>query len=181
MRPTLLVVLQCPWKRGTLTRWHPSVWRRELRASRTGRRLFSEVIPLSRYRVRFVNANPTLAETPDGIFPPDLSHLRRQIRRARPSVILACGRVAERALALIARDSCELIAGAALLAMPHPASRGLSRVTTAAVREQLVTLAVSLEPLAVCAPAKQGRFLIPPSVLGFRIHAMLRWPLCGLS
>ncbi|MBI4134455.1 MAG: hypothetical protein HY475_03480 [Candidatus Terrybacteria bacterium] len=146
MRPTLLVVLQCPWKRGSLTRWHPSVWRRELRASRTGRRLFREVIPSRYYRVRFVNANPTLAETPDGIFPPNLAHMRRQIVRANPDVILVCGRVAQRALTLIGRDLGVLLpAGAAILSMPHPAFRGLRRTTTESVKRELITLAVRCE------------------------------------
>ena len=136
MKPTLLVILQCPWKRGKLQKWHPSIWRKEFMASRTGRRLFNEVLPPNLYRFRFCNANPRLADSPQGIFPPNLKHLKRQIRRAQPDLILACGRIAQEAIQNLNPDMH-------VLSMPHPASHSLSKKTTKAVKQKLIVLKTS--------------------------------------
>ncbi|HLD96490.1 MAG TPA: hypothetical protein VI794_02120 [Patescibacteria group bacterium] len=137
MRPVLLVVLQCPWRKGRLLNgWNPAVWRRELWLSRTGIRL-REALPTEIFEVKVCNANPTLANSPDGVFPADLAHLRRVIHRTRPSVILTCGSVAQRAVA-------EMAINIPVVAMKHPAHRMLSRDKTAEVRSQLVQLAVDM-------------------------------------
>ena len=135
MKPKLLVVLQCPWRKGPLANgWNPRVWRRELWSSRTGVRL-QEALPTDIFEVKVCNANPTLADSPDGIFPADLRHLRRVVRRVRPSVILACGKVAQEAIA-------EITPTVPVIEMRHPAYRLLSKQTTAEIKTRLVGLAI---------------------------------------
>lgn len=131
MKPALLVILQNPWKRGKLKKWHPSIWRKEFMGSRTGSRLFNEVLPIGLYRLRFTNANPKLADSPQGIFPPNLKHLRRQISKTKPSFILACGNVAKKAI-------CSLRPSAIVISMPHPASHSLSKKTTGNIKQKLI-------------------------------------------
>ena len=136
-RPVLLVVLQCPWKKGDLRNgWNPRIWRKELWLSRTGIRL-KEALPTEIFRVTVCNANPTLADSPDGVFPADLVHLRRVVRRIQPSVILACGSVAQKAAA-------EILIDVPVVAMKHPAYRLLSRQMTAEIKSQLVQLAMEM-------------------------------------
>ena len=132
-RPTLLVVLQNPWKRGKLQKWHPSIWKKEFLASRTGRRLYNEVLPQNLYRLRFANANPKLADSPQGIFQPDLKHLRRQIRLVKPALILACGLIAQKGLNSLNLNTPTVF-------MPHPASHSLSRKTTNDIKQKLIIL-----------------------------------------
>ncbi|OGZ94271.1 MAG: hypothetical protein A3A28_02805 [Candidatus Sungbacteria bacterium RIFCSPLOWO2_01_FULL_47_32] len=130
-QPVLLVVLQCPWKRGKLQKWHPAVWRKEFRASRTGTCLFREVLPLRLYRIRFANANPLLADMPSGVFPPDAAHIKRRIRAVHQNIILVCGAVAKESLR-------KLVPGVPIVLMPHPASRSLSKETTKKIKKRLV-------------------------------------------
>ena len=136
-KPVLLVVLQCTWRKGGLSNgWNPRVWRRELWLSRTGIRL-QEALPTDIFEVKVCNANPTLADSPDGVFPADLVHLRRVIHRIQPSVVLTCGSVAQRAVASMAIS-------VPVVAMKHPAYRLLSRQMTAEIKSQLVQLAVEM-------------------------------------
>lgn len=137
MKPKLLVVLQCPWRKGRLENgWNPQVWRKELGSSRTGVRL-QEALPAETFEVVVCNASPALADSPDGIFPADLGHLRRVVRRTEPDVILACGRVAQKAMA-------EISPAIPVVAMSHPAYRLLSNQKTAEIKSQLVRLAMEV-------------------------------------
>jgi uracil-DNA glycosylase len=92
-------------------------------------------LPTDIFEVKVCNANPTLADSPDGIFPADLRHLRRVVRRVRPSVILACGKVAQEAIA-------EITPAVPVVEMRHPAYRLLSKQTTAEIKARLVGLAI---------------------------------------
>lgn len=115
----LLVVLQNPWARGQLRKgWNPSVWMREMRASRTGRRLVLALPRGGEWTVRFVNASPRLGKDPSALYQPDLAHLRRALRRVRPDVVLACGRLALRGISGVWSGP--------LVAVPHPAYRLLT-------------------------------------------------------
>ncbi len=135
MKPVLLVILQCPWRKGRLENgWNPRVWAKMLWLSQTGRRLL-EALPAGAYEVKVCNANPSLADTPDGVFPPDRKHLRRVLRRVRPDVILACGKVANEALT-------QIEVTAPVVEMPHPAYRLLSRRTTGDVKARLFAMAL---------------------------------------
>jgi uracil-DNA glycosylase len=137
MKPKLLVILQCPWRKGRLKNgWNSQIWLGELWKSRTGTRL-REALPQEIFEVKICNANPSLADSPDGIFPADLAHLRRVIRRIRPNLILACGSVAQKATE-------EISLGVPVVAMKHPAYRLLSRQMTAEIKSQLVQLAVEM-------------------------------------
>lgn len=137
MKPVLLVILQCPWRKGRLENgWNSRVWAKMLWVSQTGKRLL-EALPKGAYDVKVCNANPSLADTPDGVFPPDRKHLRRVLRRVQPNVILACGKVAKEALV-------QVKVNAPVVEMPHPAYRLLSRQMTKRVRMRLVKLALDL-------------------------------------
>lgn len=136
MKPKLLVVLQCPWKKGKLANgWDREIWFEELWRSRTGVRL-SEAIPEEEFEVEICNSNPTLVDTPDGVLPPDLKHLRTLIEIERPNVILACGNVARGAIK-------ELKPSIPVVEMPHPAFRLLSKRMTGEVRQRLTSFASS--------------------------------------
>ena len=135
MKPVLLVVLQCPWRKGPLANgWNSRVWVKMLWLSHTGKRL-REALPLEFYEVKVCNANPSLADSPDGGFPPDLRHLRRVLGRVQPDVVLACGKVAQGAIAQIAP-------AITTVEMSHPAHRLLSKQTTAEIKARLVALAI---------------------------------------
>ena len=137
MKPVLLVILQCPWRKGRLENgWNPGVWYKMLWISRTGVRL-REALPFDFYEVRVCNANPSLADSPDGVFPPDLKHLRRALKRVQPDVILACGRVAQEAVGKIKTI-------VPVVEMKHPAYRLLSHRMTEEVRLRLEQLAVEM-------------------------------------
>lgn len=124
----LLVVLQNPYNKGQLADWNPGHWYREFLSSRTGRRL-ARALPEERsdhygtgnkqlWSIHFTNANPKVGDGPDAQHEPDLPHLRRTLRRVRPTLILTCGMNAEQAIV-------QLWDGP-LIAIPHPAYRLLT-------------------------------------------------------
>ncbi len=139
----LLVVLQNPWARGKLARggYHPATWRKELEASRTGRRL-RHAIPSPTVRggwqASFVNASPVLAKGPDGRHEASLPHLRRALRRTQPDLVLACG--------LSAEEACRQVWAGPLICVPHPAYRLLTNKLYDAAREMIATWGFSPEP-----------------------------------
>jgi len=112
----VLVVLQNAYTKGALAEgYHPSTWRRELLCSRSGRRLARALPDVG---VSYTNSSRTLGDGPDSRHAADVGHLRRRIRQVQPDIILACGKVAEAAVAEVWSGSCVVI--------PHPASRSLT-------------------------------------------------------
>lgn len=137
MKPVLLVVLQCPWRRTSPSRgWNSRAWRRELWSSRVGVRL-QEALPREIFKVVVCDANPTLTGSPDEIFPNDRVRLCRLIQRIRPDVILAGG-------SLVRKVVGEISPGVPVVTIKSPAYRLLSRRKAAEIKSQLVQLAIEL-------------------------------------
>ena len=131
-RVKILVVLQNAYDRGRLaTSWNPTIWKRELLASRTGTRLrvvFSE--PAELEGLHFCNAAPGLGKGPSEARTGSPSHVRQAIRRVKPDYILACGRVAEETTLQVWEGH--------LLTIPHPTYRPLTNDLLQLARKILV-------------------------------------------
>lgn len=141
----LLVVLQNAYDKGRLKRgYNPSSWRKEFERSRTGERL-REALPdrfqwqskgPSRYAwdIRYTNASPVLGKGPDSKPRPNLAHLRRRLKAVGPTVVLACGKMAEGAILQIWDGP--------LIVIPHPASRVLTEELTERAKKMLEAIGV---------------------------------------
>jgi hypothetical protein len=126
----LLMVLQNPYSRGRLDDhgWNGSTWRYELSHSHTGIRM-KEMFP-DNYKVIVTNASPKMGKKSSDCFPPDIRHLKRVIKRTKPDIILAAGRMAQKAIDEI-QPSCKV------MKVPHPAWRGLSHKCTKKIKQHL--------------------------------------------
>jgi 2-methylisocitrate lyase-like PEP mutase family enzyme len=74
------------------------------------------------------NASPRIGRKPNAVFPPDLEHIESVLEQVQPSVILACGRLAQTGLDKL---------GVNYVPAPHPAYRALSHEMTAEIRKKL--------------------------------------------
>ena len=123
----VVTFLQNPWSpiwAGKL--WPRELWLNALRNSRSGQRLQTiEDIVHGTSEFWYDNANPVVVPTPDGVLIPDLQHMREVIKEQKPHLIVACGRVAEKAARGIWSGS--------LIAVPHPAHRLLTNELYCAV------------------------------------------------
>lgn len=112
---TTLYFLQNAWSPfyagGT---WPRASWLRALERSRSGQRLR---VLLDDFDL-CENTTPLVGATPDSVIAPDTAHILSIIKARKPTVLVACGKQAEAALA-------QLWDGA-LLAVPHPAHRLLT-------------------------------------------------------
>jgi hypothetical protein len=108
----IVIFLQNAWSpfyaNGT---WPRRSWLHALEQSRSGQRL---KLLIDDFDV-CENTTPIVGATPDSVVRPDMAHIQEILERRRPSVVVACGRQAERAL-------LDIWPGR-LLAIPHPASR----------------------------------------------------------
>lgn len=94
--------------------WPRASWLRALKNSRSGQRLR---LLLDDFEI-CENTTPQVGCHSSSVFPPDLDHIRRILKRREPRVVVACGKQAEEAL-LELWDK-------ALLIVPHPAYRVLT-------------------------------------------------------
>lgn len=101
-------------------------WQKDLWRSLTGKRL-KQMIP-DGADIRLANASPVVGNVASACYPPDLQHMRKAIRKHRPDVICACGKIAQRGLDEI---------GVEYVAAPHPAWRALTKEHIARIRQQL--------------------------------------------
>ncbi|NIV40298.1 MAG: hypothetical protein GWN58_66115 [Anaerolineae bacterium] len=127
--PQILVVLQnayatTAYRRAQLRK--PDVWACGLWASHTGRRLTS-MLPAG-CTVRVINASPRIGKRSSDCFPPEPEHIRAEIEKHRPSVILACGKQAQAGLEAL---------GLPHISAPHPAWRQLSNEHASEVRQEV--------------------------------------------
>jgi hypothetical protein len=138
--------------------WAREDWLQATRKSKSGRtllQLFPEVPCDDQYGPRWPppgvwvdDATLKVTATPRGSEPADLDYVRRLIAAKRPRVVLACGKSAE--------GACLKLWGGALVAMPHPAYRGLNPATVAAAREG-VRAALAGQPVRRrLAPTRDG-------------------------
>ena len=135
----LLVLLQNAWSaKYAGRRWPRKGWLKALDASRSGQRLASlrHGYP---YRAEWVfdNVTPICGATPDSVVPADLKHVNHVITLNRPDVIIACGRLVEKAM--------DQLTGLPLwLAVPHPAHRVLTNCLYFKIGQDLGCLATGL-------------------------------------
>jgi hypothetical protein len=122
----LLVVLQNAY--GVEEGYVPSFDKPSFFNSHTGRRL-REVMPPGA-KVEIVNASPLVGDRADSCFAPDWQYVDSVIRKTKPTVILACGKMAQKAMASIDTSI-------PVIEMPHPAYRLLSKKMTRSYRRRV--------------------------------------------
>jgi len=122
----LLVVLQNAYRKSGAPYRNRRQWLKCLWLSHTGKRL-RRMLPAD-IEPYVINANPQIGKHAGAVFPPDLEHLRQTIERVNPSVILACGRMAQTGLDAL---------GVTYVAAPHPAWRQLTELEITVIREKL--------------------------------------------
>ena len=98
-------------------------WSVDLHRSHTGRRLM-EMIPDGCYYF-VINSTPEVGENVDSMLSPNLDYIISWINKIKPDVIVACGKVAQRACNKLLLD---------FISAPHPAWRQLSRNKTEEIR-----------------------------------------------
>lgn len=116
MVPHTVLFLQNAWSSTGFSSYDE--WLRALRASRTGVRLSNMIREEEWGQIVFANSSPIVGNHPDSIFGAQAQHISRVLRRHRPQVVIACGRVAGRALPALWNGP--------LLLLPHPAYRVVS-------------------------------------------------------
>jgi len=123
---TLLVILQNAW--GVNAEYYPAYEIDSFANSVTGRRL-RMALP-DNCKVVITNASMQIGDTADSVFPPDIEHVRAAINHCKPSVILACGVVAQQAIHQIEPN-------VPVISMWHPAHRCFSKMMAEAVKCEL--------------------------------------------
>lgn len=129
LKMKLLVVLQCAYGRNPRERFklmNRRFWLKALWRSHTGKRL-KEMLPDNAHTY-ITNASPMIGYGPAAIFKPSLSHIQSVINDWEPDKILACGKVAQKALDEL---------GQPYIAAPHPAWWLLSKKMTADIKHLL--------------------------------------------
>lgn len=122
----ILFILQNAYKSEKHQFNNEEEWSRELNNSHTGRRL-KEMIPYgTEYKV--INSSKKIGDNPNSCYEADLEYIKRFIGIIKPSVICACGRVAQR--------GCEEL-GLNFISAPHPAWRCLSKSITNEIRKEI--------------------------------------------
>jgi hypothetical protein len=101
-------------------------WSRELANSHTGRRL-KEMIP-DGMEYRVINSSNMIGNCPDSRYDANLEHMKKFIDEIKPSVICACGKVAQQGCAELGLD---------FIPAPHPAWRQLSKKCSSNIRKQI--------------------------------------------
>jgi len=127
----ILVVLQnaySPSARRRAELQDPEALQEGIWGSYTGSRL-QQMLP-ENCEVRVVNSTPEIGTHSDSVLKPDLDYLWQEIDAYDPDLILACGRVAQEAVAKVF----------GLVNAPHPASRRLSKKEIAKIRRKLSRL-----------------------------------------
>ena len=101
-------------------------WSQELEKSHTGRRL-KEMIPEGKeYKV--INSSNMIGDCADSYYEADLKHIKNLVKQINPTVICACGKVAQ-------KGCTEL--GLFFIPAPHPAWRQMSKKQSSAIKQLL--------------------------------------------
>lgn len=101
-------------------------WGRELLRSHTGRRL-REMIP-ENVEFKVINASASIGDNPNSLFNGDSKHISKQLKKIKPDIIVACGKVAQ-------QICCDM--EIKYMPVPHPAWRQLSKRETSEIRNYL--------------------------------------------
>jgi len=101
-------------------------WLKRMWNSHTGRRL-KEMLP-SESQIYVANASPKIGKDANTIFYPDLEYMKRIINKVNPSIIVGCGKIAQKGLNEL---------GVEYISAPHPAWRALSKKETKRICEEI--------------------------------------------
>lgn len=113
---TAVAFLQNAWKRDhDGGKWDRDEWLRALGNSRSGQRLRSLLSFAGTCWVRFENTTQAVGDHPSSILPADPRHIRRVLRKHKPTYVVTLGKQAAEALLPIVQVP--------LLILPHPAYR----------------------------------------------------------
>ena len=126
----VLVILQCAYFLDGKPRRRVA-WLRGLERSHTGKRL-KEMLP-DGVDYYVINASQETGSKPDAVFPPDIKYIKQTIEHISPTIILACGKVAQEAVD-------EIESTIPIIKTYHPAFRGLSKDITKSVSECIQTV-----------------------------------------
>lgn len=136
----ILVLMQNAWKWGAVegqTKWWPAAsdedsdlaWQDALWRSQSGIRL-REMLPED-CDVYVGNASPLIGPVPRSKYSMDAQHVITLLNKHSPDVVLLLGKEAARALWLVEDKDIRAVLG------PHPASRSLSKATTADIKRDI--------------------------------------------
>lgn len=125
----ILVILQCAYANSERRRKQirkRKVWLKGLWNSHTGRRLRRMLPENSVFEV--INTTLEIGVSPDAVLEPDIDYIKKMIEKYNPGLILACGKVACKAMREI---------GGGFYAFHHPAWRQLTNEKIDNLRESL--------------------------------------------
>ena len=128
-RRALIVFLQNAWSplyAGGV--WPRRSWLTALARSRSGQRLR----PLIDDFDCCENTTPIVGKSPANVVPPSTAHIALILHVRKPSIVVACGRQAEKALLSLWKGP--------LLAIPHPACRVVTNDLFSRAREMLPSI-----------------------------------------
>lgn len=124
----ILFILQNAYKSDKHQFKNEEEWSRELTNSHTGRRL-KEMIPEgAEYKV--INSSGIIGDCPDSRYDADLKHIKIFVDRIKPTIICACGRIAQKGCTELGLD---------FISAPHPAWRRLSKQCSNSIKEQILS------------------------------------------
>ena len=124
----ILFILQNAYRSDKHPFTNDAEWSRELLRSHTGRRL-KEMIPTGvQYKV--INASEEIGDNPDSVFEGNTKHVSLWIKKLKPDIVVACGRVAQRTVSNLVIN---------YVPVPHPAWRRLSKTDTTRIRLSLAS------------------------------------------
>ena len=125
----ILVILQCAYATTEQRRTEiesRSMWLDGLWASHTGKRL-KKILP-SNCIVDVINSTTKIGRVSSAVFPPDIQYVKEYIDVSKPTVVLACGKVAQ---------NCMRKIGYVFIESPHPAWRRLSNKQVLVIRKRI--------------------------------------------
>lgn len=127
VKKMILFVLQNAYKSEKHQFKNEEEWSRELANSHTGRRL-KEMIPEGKeYKV--INSSNIIGDNPDSCYDADIVHMKKLVNEINPTVICACGKVAQKGCADL---------GLIFIPAPHPAWRQLSKQDSNNIKNQIL-------------------------------------------
>jgi len=125
-REMILFILQNAYSSEKYKFTNREEWSEQLMRSHSGRRLKDMIPDGAKYAV--INASEKIGDNPNSCFEADINHIKKWIKKTNPSVVCACGKIAQ--------DGCKKV-GIDYIAAPHPAWRLFSKTSAFEIRDIL--------------------------------------------
>lgn len=122
----ILYILQNAYKSEKHQFKNEDEWSRELEKSHTGKRLKEMIPDGAEYTV--INSSGLIGNNADSCYPADLAYIQRWIEKINPSVICACGKIAQK--------GCEEL-NIDFIPAPHPAWRRMSKQCSNEIKQKI--------------------------------------------